>query len=51
MIHRGPTRSSHRPSGIPTTAAVTSPAENAAVTAGADQPVSTLMSLDSTVNA
>ena len=51
MIQRGPTRSSHRPTGMPISAAVTSPAENAAVTAGADQPVSALICSESTVNA
>ena len=51
MIQRGPTRSSHRPSGMPTNADVTSPAENAAVTAGADQPVSALICTESTVKA
>ena len=43
MIQRGPTRSNHRPIGMPTNAAVTNPAENAAVTAGGDQPVSALI--------
>jgi hypothetical protein len=43
MIHRGPIRSNHRPTGIPTNADVTSPAENAAVTAGADHPVAALI--------
>jgi hypothetical protein len=51
MIQRGPTRSNHRPTGMPTRAAVTSPAENAAVTAGADQPVSVLIRSESTVKA
>ena len=44
MIQRGPYRSSHRPTGMPARAEVTRPAENAAVTAGADQPVSAVIS-------
>ena len=36
---------------MPINAEVTSPAENAAVTAGADQPVSPQISADSTGNA
>lgn len=51
MIHRGPNRSSQRPTGIPTSADVTNPAEKAAVTDGADQPVSALICGDSTVKA
>ena len=37
---RGPNRSSHRPTGIPTSAETTSPPENAAVAVGTDHPVS-----------
>ena len=37
---RGPNRSNHRPTGIPTSAETTSPPENAAVTVGTDHPVS-----------
>ncbi len=37
---RGPTRSSNRPTGMPTSAETTSPAENAAVALGTDHPVS-----------
>ena len=40
MIQRGPWRSSTRPTGIPTTADTTKPAENAAMTVLIDQPVS-----------
>lgn len=40
---RGPTRSSTRPTGTPTVADTTSPAENAAVVALIDQPVSAAM--------
>jgi len=48
---RGPARSSHRPAGIPTTADTTRPAENAAVVALSDQPVSMAMLGASTGNA
>jgi hypothetical protein len=51
MITRGPCRSSHLPTAIPTSAEVTSPAENAAVTAGCDQPVSRLIPIESTEKA
>ena len=43
MTGRGPKRSSQRPAGIPTSADTTRPAENAAVTAAIDQPVSAAM--------
>ncbi len=48
---RGPYRSSQRPTGMPTSAAVSCPAENAAVTAGIDQPVVALIEGASTGNA
>ena len=51
MIRRGPKRSSQRPAGIPTSADTTRPAENAAVTAAIDQPVSAAMLGASTGNA
>lgn len=40
---RGPYRSSSRPTGIPAAAETIRPVEKAAVTAVADQPVSTVM--------
>ena len=39
MIGRGPTRSSHRPTGMPRSADTTKPVENAAVVAEIDHPV------------
>jgi hypothetical protein len=40
ISRRGPIRSNHRPTGTPTSADTTRPAENAPVTAGTEQPVS-----------
>lgn len=48
---RGPCRSISRPAGTPARAPVRLPAENAAVTAVADQPVAEVMSLPRTGNA
>ena len=51
MTSRGPSRSSQRPAGIPTSAETTSPVENAAVSAEIDQPVSRAIVGASTGNA
>ena len=51
ISHRGPCRSSQRPTAIPTRADTTRPAENAAARFGAGQPVSALIRPDSTGNA
>jgi hypothetical protein len=51
MTGRGPHRSSHRPAGIPATAATTRPVENPAVIALIDHPVSAAMLGASTGNA
>ena len=48
---RGPWRSSQRPTTTPTSAEVTSAAEKAAVTAGCDHPVRSVIRTDSTVKA
>ena len=49
--HRGPCRSIHRPTTIPTRPDTTSPAENAPASVGGDQPVSAAIRPDSTGNA
>ena len=51
ISHRGPCRSSHRPTTMPTTADTTRPPENAAARPGAGHPVSVLIRPDSTGNA
>ena len=51
ISHRGPCRSSHRPTAMPTRADTTRPAENAAARLGAGHPVSALILPDSTGNA
>jgi hypothetical protein len=51
ISHRGPCRSSHRPTTTPSSAETTSPAENAAASADGAQPVSALIRPDSTGNA
>ena len=48
MTGRGPSRSISRPTGIPANAPIRLPAENAAVIAVRDQPVSAVMSPAST---
>jgi hypothetical protein len=45
---RGPTRSNHRPTGMPVTAATNCARDSPAVTHGSDQPVESLMSGAST---
>ena len=48
ITRRGPQRSSQRPTGIPASAETTRPAENAAVAAVADQPVSAVIEAKAT---
>ena len=43
MTHRGPIRSTSRPTGMPTNAATTSPIEKAPVMTSSDQPVVRVM--------
>ncbi len=51
ISHRGPIRSIARPTAMPTSPAVTCPAEKAAVMVGADHPVSAVMDVARTGNA
>jgi hypothetical protein len=51
ISHRGPCRSTQRPTTIPSTAETTRPAENAAVSDETVQPVLTLIRPDNTGNA
>ena len=51
ITRRGPIRSNHCPTGTPTSADTTRPAENAPVTAGTDQPVSAAIAGARTGNA